>query len=112
VARLARLGAAITAAFVLLRVSNLYGDPTPWTVQDGWLATALSFINCEKYPPSLLYLAMTLGPALLLLAAVDSPRGGLARWLAIFGRVPFFYYVAHLFLIHPLPARLPFAPPR
>ena len=102
VARLARLGAAVTAAFVLLRASNLYGDPTPWTVQDGWIATALSFINCEKYPPSLLYLAMTLGPALLLLAAVDSPRGGLARWLTIFGRVPFFYYVTHLLLIHAL----------
>ena len=71
------LGAATIAGFVLLRASNLYGDPAPWTAQDSLLATVLSFINCEKYPPSLLYLAMTLGPALLLLAAFDAcPRQG------------------------------------
>ena len=60
------LGLAITAGFALLRASNLYGDPAPWTIQDNRRCTVLSFINCEKYPPSLLYLAMTLGPALML----------------------------------------------
>jgi len=62
----------------------------------------LSFINCEKYPPSLLYLAMTIGPALLLLAAFENARGRLADCIAIFGSVPLFYYVAHLFLLHAL----------
>jgi uncharacterized membrane protein len=60
----------------------------------------LSFVNCEKYPASLLYLMMTLGPALLLLAAFDDARGRLANWITTYGRTPFLYYVAHLFLIH------------
>ena len=96
------LGAAVTAGFVLLRASNLYGDPSPWTVQDNVLSTVLSFINCEKYPPSLLYLAMTLGPALLLLAAIEGLRGPVAQWIMTYGRVPLFYYVAHIFLLHAL----------
>ena len=62
----------------------------------------LSFINCEKYPPSLLYLAMTLGPTLMLLAAFDRMKGKAASWIATFGRVPFFYYVIHIYLIHVL----------
>ena len=78
----------------------------PWTLQDGALATLLSFVNCEKYPPSLLYLAMTLGPGLMLLAAFESARGRLADWVTTFGRVPFLYYVAHLFLIHALAVRI------
>ena len=76
--------------------------PAPWIAHDSLLATVLSFINCEKYPPSLLYLAMTLGPALMLLAAFERARGRLADWITTFGRVPFFYYVAHLFLLHAL----------
>jgi uncharacterized membrane protein len=96
------LGAAVTVGFFVLRILNVYGDPTPWSAQDSFLATALSFLNVEKYPPSLLYLAMTLGPALLLLAAFEEARGRLAAWITIFGRVPFFYYVAHIFLIHAL----------
>jgi uncharacterized membrane protein len=96
------LAAATIAGFVLLRASNLYGDPAPWVAHDSLLATALSFLNCEKYPPSLLYVAMTLGPALLLLAAFDGIRGRAADVISTFGRVPFFYYIAHLFLIHAL----------
>jgi uncharacterized membrane protein len=102
VQRLLVLGTAITIGFVVLRATNLYGDPAPWAAQNGTLATALSFVNCEKYPPSLLYLAMTLGPALLLLAAFDGVRGLFADWITTFGRVPFFYYIAHIFLIHAL----------
>jgi len=96
------LGAALTLGFVLLRAGNVYGDPAPWSAQGHWLATALSFLNCEKYPPSLLYLLMTLGPALMLLAAFEHARGRAACVLGIFGQVPFFFYVVHIYLIHAL----------
>ena len=95
-----RLGAAVTLGFMVLRATNLYGDPAPWTVQETWLTTLLSFLNCEKYPPSLLYLMTTLGPALMLLALFENVRGAFARLLATFGQVPFFYYVVHIYLIH------------
>jgi uncharacterized membrane protein len=95
-------GGAVTAGFVLLRATNLYGDPAPWTMQETWSATVLSFLNCEKYPPSLLFLMMTLGPALLMLASFDHARGRVAQWLRTFGRVPFFFYVIHLYVIHGL----------
>jgi uncharacterized membrane protein len=104
-----RLGAAITVAFVLARTANLYGDPTPWLPQDTWLWTMLSFLNCEKYPPSLLYLMITLGPALIFLAWIDEARGALASFFATFGRVPFFYYVTHIYLIHALAVVTAFA---
>jgi uncharacterized membrane protein len=103
------LGGGITAGFILLRASNLYGDPAPWQMHDTWLATVLSFVNCEKYPPSLLYLMMTLGPSLLLLAAFEGMRGRLAGWIAVFGRVPLFYYVAHIYLLHLLALAFVFA---
>jgi uncharacterized membrane protein len=99
---LLKLGVAITIGFVLLRATSLYGDPAPWQVQETWLATLLSFLNCEKYPPSLLFLMMTLGPALLLLGVFEHARGAFARFLAVFGEVPFFFYVVHLYLIHGL----------
>ena len=94
------LGAATTAGFVALRLSNLYGDPAPWIAQETALSTVLSVLNVEKYPPSLLYLMMTLGPGLMLLAAFEHARGRLANWITTFGRVPMLYYVAHIFLIH------------
>jgi uncharacterized membrane protein len=94
------LGALISAGFIVLRATNLYGDPAPWTAQNGWLPTLLSFLNCEKYPPSLLYLAMTLGPGLLLLTAFEHARGRLANAIITFGRVPLFFYVLHIFVIH------------
>ena len=96
------LGAAVTLGFVLLRASNFYGDPAAWQVQQTGLATVLSFINCEKYPPSLLYLMMTLGPALLLLGAFEGVAGRLASWIKVYGRVPLLYYVAHIYLLHVL----------
>jgi uncharacterized membrane protein len=104
-----RLGAAITLGFIILRASNLYGDPAPWTAQETLLSTVLSLLNCEKYPPSLLYLMMTLGPALMLLAWFDQVGGPLASLLATFGRVPFFYYVIHIYLIHALAVATGFA---
>jgi uncharacterized membrane protein len=101
-------GIAVTAAFIVLRATNLYGDPTPWSSQSGWLGTVLSFINCEKYPPSLLYLMMTLGPALILLALSEHAHGALTNFIVTFGRVPFLFYVAHIFLIHALAIALAF----
>ncbi|MFZ0396549.1 MAG: heparan-alpha-glucosaminide N-acetyltransferase domain-containing protein [Methyloceanibacter sp.] len=103
------LGAAVTLGFIVLRATNLYGDPAPWTPQQTLLPTVLSFLNCEKYPPSLLYLMMTLGPALMLLASFEHARGAFARLLATFGQVPFFYYVVHLYLIHALSVATTFA---
>jgi uncharacterized membrane protein len=100
VRRLFAVGALITVGFVFLRAINLYGDPTPWSVHNGVLPTILSFMNCQKYPPSLLFLAMTLGPALMLLAVADGAQGIIAGWTITFGRVPLFYYVAHIYLLH------------
>lgn len=97
-ALLLRLGIALTAAFLALRAINVYGDPRPWVHVAG--ATALSFVNTTKYPPSLLFLLMTLGPALLFLRAVDGRTPALLRPLLVFGRVPLFYYVLHVFVIH------------
>lgn len=97
-----RLGAPVTLGFIVLRATNLYGDPAPWTAQESWLSALLSFLNCEKYPPSLLYLMMTLGPALMLLACFEHTRGAFARLLATFGQVPFFYYLVHIYLVHAL----------
>ena len=93
-------GLALIAAFVMLRFSNLYGDPHPWAVQSMSLMTVLSFLNVNKYPPSLLYTLMTLGPALVLLGVVARAPAKLTAPLATLGRVPLFYYLLHLPLIH------------
>src|SRR5262249_21896370 len=92
--RFVRAGAALIAGFVLLRAANLYGDPHPWTAAGGPVRAVLSFLDCEKYPPSLLFLAMTLGPALCVLAWMDRPLGPWAARVAVYGRVPPFYYIA------------------
>jgi uncharacterized membrane protein len=88
-----RLGLAVTAGFLVLRLSNVYGDPAPWLVHDGLLPSVLSVLNVEKYPPSLLYLMMTLGPALLLLTAFERVSGSLAAWITTFGRVHLLFFV-------------------
>ena len=97
---LMRLGVALIAAFVVLRFSNVYGDPSQWAWQSVPLRTAMSFVNTTKYPPSLLFLLMTLGPALLLLRAFDGRVPALLRPALVFGRVPLFFYVLHFYLIH------------
>ena len=95
-------GIAVTIGFVLLRATNIYGDPDVWSYQGNWFITVLSFLNCEKYPPSLLYLMMTLGPALILLSVLEHAKGWLADIVTNFGRVPFLFYVVHLPFIHAL----------
>jgi uncharacterized membrane protein len=92
-----RLGPAVTLAFLVLRAINIYGDPTPWSNTN-----LLSFLRCNKYPPSLDFLLMTLGPALMLLAWFDRLTFSPANPLIVFGRVPLFYFVAHLYALHML----------
>jgi uncharacterized membrane protein len=147
------LGLALTAVFIALRFTNLYGDPSPpsgnpppspafaasviglgasplgtgpvsasaalstssakppdlrgkipgpWSPQDNPVFTVLSFVNCQKYPPSLLFLLMTLGPAITALALFDRTPGPLGRFFVTFGRVPLFFYLLHIPLIHGL----------
>jgi uncharacterized membrane protein len=93
-------GLGVTAAFVILRAINLYGDPFQWSHQKSAAFTVLSFLNTTKYPPSLLFLLMTLGPCLLFLWAVDSGTPCWLRPALIFGKVPMFYYLLHIPLIH------------
>lgn len=98
---LTRLGLAMVLGFILLRGLNGYGNPTPWQMDErGWLWSLLAILNTQKYPPSLHYLLMTLGPALILLPRLESWSGRLSRWLTVFGKVPFFFYMLHLPLIH------------
>lgn len=93
-------GAGLLLLFVLLRWSNLYGDPFPWQPQQRFTYTLLSFIRVHKYPPSLLYTCITIGPALLLLAFTEGVKNRFTNMASVFGRVPFFYYIMHVYLIH------------
>jgi uncharacterized membrane protein len=100
---LTRLGLGIIAFFVLLRATNLYGDPSPWSVQSRAGFTVLSFLNLTKYPPSLLYLCMTIGPAILLLAFLERERRStIGHALVTYGRVPLLYYVLQWVWAHGL----------
>ncbi len=101
--RLMRLiGFASISVFLVLRAINLYGDPLPWALQKSAVFTVLSFLNCTKYPASLDFLLMTLGPALLVLAFLDRHPPRTTNPLVIFGRVPMFYFILHFYLIHVL----------
>ncbi len=97
---LLRLGIGLSIGFVLLRAINIYGDPSPWTTQHSAAFTVLSFLNTTKYPPSLLFLLMTLGPALLFLWAVDGDTPHFLRPALIIGKVPMFYFLLHFVFIH------------
>jgi uncharacterized membrane protein len=118
--RVASLGLLVTALFFVVRLVNVYGDmryppmpgqpaasvagePGPWRSYESVVTTALSFLNCQKYPPSLVYALMTLGPMLLAIAVFDRPvLGRPARALAIVGGVPLFFFVVHIPLVHAL----------
>jgi uncharacterized membrane protein len=96
-----RVGLSATALFLGLRGFNIYGDPRPWSTTPP-MPAVLSFLNTTKYPASLSFLLMTLGPMIALIPVLDRVRGRVAQWLTAFGRVPFFYYVLHIPLIHAL----------
>jgi len=93
------MGCVLTALFFILRFINKYGDPSPWVQQPTGIATFLSFINTSKYPPSLIFSCMTLGPVMILLALAEKMQGRFAAFATTYGKVPFFYFIAHFYLI-------------
>lgn len=95
-------GLCVTAWFILLRLINQYGNPIPYSHQKSLFYTILSFINVEKYPPSLQYTCMTIGPALLLLSYFEHSKNVVVSFVKVYGRVPFFYYVLHFYILHTL----------
>jgi uncharacterized membrane protein len=101
---LTRLGIAVILLFVVVRFMNVYGDPVAWSSQQTTLLTILSFIKVNKYPPSLMFMCLMIGPALLLLPMLEKIKNGFTDIMRTFGRVAFFYYVIHLPFIHFLSA--------
>ncbi|MES2253979.1 MAG: heparan-alpha-glucosaminide N-acetyltransferase domain-containing protein [Pseudomonadota bacterium] len=99
-ALLSWLGIGLCTAFLILRLANIYGDPLAWSGQRSPLWTLISFLNLTKYPPSLLFLLMTLGPALLLLRAFEDRVPRIFQPALVIGKVPLFFFLAHFFLIH------------
>jgi len=95
-----QLGTVAIIAFIVIRFLNVYGDPGQWSQQNSQLFTFLSFLNTTKYPPSLLYTLMTIGPALIFLAIAEKASGKLVQPVIHIGRVPMFFYILHLYLIH------------
>lgn len=94
------IGGGAVLLFIVLRAMNSYGNPNQWHVQDTWFRTILSFLDCTKYPPSLLYLLMTIGPAILAMPLLESLNGRAGKFFTVYGRVPMFYYILHIYLIH------------
>jgi uncharacterized membrane protein len=97
---LSRIGLGALAFFVLLRWTNMYGNPFLWSAQVDSVSTLMSFLDLHKYPPSLLYLCMTIGPALLFLAYFENLNNAWSKIVSVYGRVPFFYYVLHFYMLH------------
>jgi len=105
------IGGLATLLFIVVRAINIYGDPSQWSPQKNLLFTVLSFLNTTKYPPSLLFLLMTLGPAILMLALFEtgSARGPIGRFFVTFGRVPLFFYILQWYTAHIISILLHFA---
>lgn len=95
-----RIGLGAIALFVLLRATDIYGDPQPW--RESWLPAPLAFLETTKYPASLSFLLMTLGPTVVLIPWLERARGWVTERVAVFGRVPFLYYLLHIPVIHAL----------
>ena len=97
---LLRMGLGALALFFVIRGLNVYGDLVPWTVRDSSSKTIISFFNVTKYPPSLAFVLITIGPALLFLYVIENVKNSITNFFLIFGRVPFFYYFLHVLVIH------------
>jgi uncharacterized membrane protein len=95
-------GIVATAGFLVLRTIDVYGDPNAWQLQESVIRTVIDFLNVTKYPPSLLFLLMTLGPAAILCAFASHVPDTIKKPLIIFSKSPFAFYVVHLYLIHTL----------
>jgi uncharacterized membrane protein len=93
-------GLSMIGLFLLLRSLNSYGDPAERKVYPAFYQTVLSFFNASKYPPSLMYICMTIGPGLVLLALLENAKGKWTSFVSIYGKVPFFYYICHFYLLH------------
>ena len=95
------IGTGLVLLFLILRFTNAYGDPVPWAEQPrGSTYTFLSFLNLNKYPPSLLFICMTIGPGILFLALIEKVQNGFTRVMNVYGRVPMLYYILHFYIIH------------
>ncbi|MGB5205929.1 hypothetical protein [Eudoraea sp.] len=94
------MGIGITLAFFVLRFINIYGDPYAWSIQKSFVFTVMSFLNVTKYPPSLMYLLITLGPSIIFLALAEKWKGLFFDKLITIGRVPMFFYIIHIYIIH------------
>ncbi|MEO6348040.1 MAG: hypothetical protein ABIO60_09045 [Aquaticitalea sp.] len=90
----------VIGLFLLLRTLNIYGDLVPWSMQATTTKTIISFFNVTKYPPSMLYLCIPMGPALLFLCPFETTKNKLTNFFLVFGRVPLFYYFLHVLVIH------------
>lgn len=99
-------GVGMIATFIVLRYLNIYGDPRPWKPQATALFSLFDMLHVQKYPPSLLFTCMTIGPGLLFLSFSERWQGRLANIVTVFGRVPFFYYILHIYTIHLLAVAL------
>ncbi len=97
---LIRLGIGLILFFVVVRFINIYGDPDLWHTQKNGLYTFLSFMKVHKYPPSLMYMCITIGPALIALAFLENIKNGFTNIMVTYGRTAFFYYILHIYLIH------------
>lgn len=94
------IGSGAIILFIIIRAINIYGDPQPWSSQKTGLFTFLSFMKVTKYPPSLLYTLITLGPAIIFLAFAEQPLNRFTKFISVYGRVPMLYYLVHIYLIH------------
>lgn len=94
------VGLCMIANFIILRFINIYGDPVAWSAQKDGFFTFLSFLKVNKYPPSLDYVLMTIGPAFLFLSFTEKAKGKIVDVVSVYGRVPMFYYLIHIYIIH------------
>ena len=97
---LIKYGCYCIALFLILRFLDFYGDPNSFTMQNSFTLTVMDFFNTTKYPPSLLFILMTIGPSLLVLAYIEKIKNKITDFFIVFGRVPLFYYFLHILVIH------------